>query len=85
MEEWREQKRNQQQAMGSNVLQHSLRQALGEMRAKPVNSPVQKRRIMLDFPTPPFPTTMILIVAAAEAASDGKSQEIEERIMKNQE
>ena len=81
MEEWREQKRNQQQAMGSNVLQ----QALGVMRAKPVNSPVQKRRIMLDFPTPPFPTTMILIVAAAEAASDGKSQEIEERIMKNQE
>ena len=81
MEEWREQKRNQQQAMGSNVLQ----QALGVMRAKPVNSPVQKRRIMLDFPTPPFPTTMILIVAAAEAASDGKSQEIEERIMKNHE
>jgi hypothetical protein len=56
------------------VLQHSLRSAFGEMKV-PVNSPVQKRRIMLDFPTPPFPTTMILIVAAAEAASDRKNQE----------
>lgn len=31
-----------------------------------MNSPVQKRLIMLDLPTPPFPTTIILIVAAAK-------------------